>query len=183
MTLTKKIILSCFFLLLVALLLVLPGYHSASDTDKSKDKATAENGHRRVTKVIDGDTLVLSPNETVRLIGVDTPETKHPNKPVECFGPAASAFTKTMAEGKEVRLELDEANTRRDHKDQYGRTLAYVYLENGTFLNSEIVRQGFGRAYTKFRFRYRDRFRALEREAQENNLGLWLACNQKDYPS
>lgn len=183
MTLTKKIILSCFFLLLVALLLVLPRYDSAGDTDKSKDKATAENGHRRVTKVIDGDTLVLSPNETVRLIGVDTPEIKQPNKPVECFGPVASAFTKAMAEGKEVRLELDEVNTRRDHKDQYGRTLAYVYLENGAFLNSEIVRQGFGRAYTKFRFRYRDRFRNLERNAQENKLGLWLACNQKDYPS
>jgi micrococcal nuclease len=159
---------------------VLPRYNSAGDTDKSKDKATAENGRRRVAKVIDGDTLVLSPNETVRLIGVDTPETRHPNRPVECFGPVASAFTKTMAEGKEVRLELDDANTRRDHKDQYGRTLAYVYLEDGTFLNSEIVRQGFGRAYIKFRFRYRDRFRNLEQNAQENKLGLWSACPQTE---
>jgi micrococcal nuclease len=182
-TLTKKIISASFFLLLVALLLLLPRYDSAGDTDKSKDNAKAENNHRKVAKVIDGDTLVLSPNETVRLIGVDTPETKHPNKPVECFGPVASAFTKAMAEGKEVRLELDEVNTRRDHKDPYGRTLAYVYLENGAFLNLEIVRQGFGRAYTKFRFRYRDRFRNLERNAQENKLGLWSACAQTESQS
>ena len=93
----------------------------------------------RCTRVIDGDTIILNNGERVRLIGVDTPETKHPRKPVEYYGKEASAFTKKMIEGKEVRLEYDW-----QRKDKYGRTLAYVYLKNGTFLNAEIVKQGYG---------------------------------------
>ena len=110
------------------------------------------------------------------MIGVDTPETKHPKKSVGCFGPQASEFTKKMVEGKKVRLELDEVNTRLGHKDKYGRTLGYVYLEDGTFLNEEIIRQGYGKT-TTFRFSHRDEFKALEREAKEGRHGLWSACN------
>ena len=142
---------------------------------------SVHNDVRSVIKVIDGDTLLLSPKETVRLIGVNTPETKDPKKPVECFGPEASEFTKMMAEGKTVRLELDEANARQGHKDVYRRrTLGYVYLEDGTLLNAEIIRQGYGRLYTKARFRYRNEFRALERQASERGVGLWSACPEKD---
>jgi len=122
----------------------------------------------RVKRVIDGDTLLLANDERVRLIGVDTPETKHPQKPVEHFGKEAYLFTKSMVEGKEVRLEYDQ-----QRRDKYGRLLAYVYLMDGTFLNAEIIKQGYGFAYTRFPFKYLEEFRRYEREARENRKGLW----------
>ncbi len=123
------------------------------------------------TRVVDGDTIIVeieSKQEKVRLIGVDTPETVHPSKPVEYFGKEASIFTKNMVEGKRVRLEHDW-----QRRDKYGRLLAYVYLEDGTFLNAEIIKQGYGFAYTKYPFKYLDEFRQYEREARDNNKGLW----------
>lgn len=123
---------------------------------------------RTVERVIDGDTILLDGGERIRLIGVDTPETVHPSKPVEYFGKEASAFTRTMAEGKRVRLEYDW-----QRQDRYGRTLAYVFLEDGQLLNAEIIRQGYGHAYTRFTFQRMEEFRALEREARENGRGLW----------
>ena len=104
----------------------------------------------------------------VRLIGVDTPETVHPGRPVEFFGREASAFTKRLLEGRRVRLEYD-----RERTDRYGRTLAYVHLADGTFANAEIIRRGYGHAYTRFPFRHLDRFRRLEREARSAGRGLW----------
>ena len=84
-----------------------------------------------VTRVIDGDTLTVQcPGkklEKIRLIGVNTPETKHPNKPVQYFGKEASTFTKRMADGKKVRLEFDPAYTTQGHRGKYGRLLAYVH--------------------------------------------------------
>lgn len=123
-----------------------------------------------VTRVIDGDTLVVQGIGTVRLIGVDTPETVDPRRPVQFFGKEASEFTRRMAQGRVVRLEFDGTRT-----DRYGRTLAYVYLPDATFLNAEIVKQGYGHAYTQFPFRYLDQFRAYEREAREAERGLWAA--------
>ncbi|MBS3906950.1 MAG: thermonuclease family protein [Syntrophaceae bacterium] len=122
----------------------------------------------RVKRVIDGDTLMLSNGQKVRLIGVDTPETKHPKKSVQHFGKEAYLFTQKMVEGKEVRLEYDWRE-----KDKYGRPLAYVYLMDGTFLNAEIIKQGYGFAYTKFPFKYLEEFRRYEKEARENGKGLW----------
>jgi len=124
------------------------------------------------TRVIDGDTIAVEKNgkkEKVRLIGVDTPETVHPSKPVEYFGKEASEFTRKNVESKRVRLEYDWQS-----RDKYGRLLAYVYIEeNGTFLNAEIIRQGYGFAYTRFPFKYLKDFRQYEREARGNNRGLW----------
>jgi micrococcal nuclease len=125
---------------------------------------------RLCIRAVDGDTLELDGGERVRLIGVDTPETVDPRRPVQYFGKEASAFTRRMAQGRSVRLEYDQ-----DTRDRYGRTLAYVYLEDGTFLNAEIIRQGYGHAYTRFPFRYQDQFLALEREAREQERGLWAA--------
>jgi micrococcal nuclease len=122
----------------------------------------------KVKRVIDGDTLLLINGERVRLIGVDTPETKHPQKPVQYFGREAYLFTKQMIDGKEARFEFE-----RQKRDRYGRLLAYVYLLDGTFLNAEIIKQGYGFAYTRFPFRYMEEFRIYEREARQNRRGLW----------
>ena len=122
----------------------------------------------KCTRVVDGDTIILSTKERVRLIGVDTPETKHPNRPVEYYGMEASAFTKKMVEGKDVRLEYDQ-----QQRDKYGRLLAYVYLMDGTFLNAEIIKQGYGNAFTKFPFKYMKQFRQYEKDTRENKRGLW----------
>ena len=123
---------------------------------------------RTCVRVIDGDTIELEGKEIMRFIGVDTPETKDPRKPVEYFGEEASDFTKNLLEGKMLRLEFDQTKI-----DRYGRTLAYVFLEDNTFINAEIVKQGFGFAYTKYPFKYMEDFRRYEREARENKRGLW----------
>ena len=122
-------------------------------------------------RAVDGDTIIVNiagVKERVRLIGVDTPETKHPRKPVQYYGKEASMFTANMVEGKKVRLEFDQ-----NQRDRYKRLLAYVYLEDGTFLNAEIVKQGYGHAYTKFPFKYLNEFRQHEREARTMKRGLW----------
>jgi len=92
---------------------------------------------------------------------------------VQYFGKEASAFTRRMVERKRVRLGYDQANAARGHKDRYGRTLAYVFLEDGTLLNAEIIKQGYGHAYTQFPFSRMEEFRRLEREAREEQRGLW----------
>ena len=130
----------------------------------------------KVLRAVDGDTLKISVDgrpDTVRLIGVDTPETVHPNKPVEFFGREASAFTHGMADGKTVRLEFDQASAATKHRDRYGRLLAYVFLPDGALLNSEIIRQGYGHAYTKYPFSRKEEFVAIERGAREARRGLW----------
>lgn len=111
----------------------------------------------------------------MRLIGVDTPETKHPKKAVERFGKEASAFTRRMAEGKRVRLEYDPAYAHRGHRDStpQKRTLAYVFLDDGTLLNAKIIKEGYGFALTRYPFARMEEFRSLEREAREQRRGLW----------
>lgn len=81
-----------------------------------------------------------------------------------------------MVEGKRVRLEYDW-----ERRDKYGRTLAYVYLEDGTFLNAEIIRQGYGFAYTRFPFKYLEEFRNLETEAREAGRGLWGTAGSRSH--
>lgn len=114
-----------------------------------------------VQRVVDGDTVVLETIGTVRLIGVDAPETVDPRVPVQVFGAEASAFLHQLLDGESVRLEYDQQYT-----DKYGRTLAYLFLPDGTFVNREIVAQGFGHAYLEFPFQRMDEFRQAEREAR-----------------
>lgn len=121
--------------------------------------------------VIDGDTIIViidGKNEKVRLIGVDTPEVNSPYTKEEPFGREASAFTKHIAEKKKVQLEYG-----RQKRDKYGRLLAYVYLEDGTFLNAELVKRGYAEVFRKYPFTYRDEFIHYEKEAKENKMGLW----------
>jgi micrococcal nuclease len=139
-----------------------------------------------INRVIDGDTLLLDNCERVRLIGVDCPEVHTSNKlrkdaersqqdieTIRMLGQKSSAFVKKLVAGKRVRLEYDQANAAIGHRDRYGRILAYVYLEDETFLNEEIVKKGYGVAYTKYPFKYMDEFRTYEREAREKRRGLW----------
>jgi micrococcal nuclease len=127
-----------------------------------------------VLRVVDGDTVVLALDGRpvhVRLIGVDTPETVHPRKPVERFGREAAAFLRALIEGKDVRVTYEDGPSR---LDRYGRTLAYLHLEpGGLFVNREIIARGYGFAYTKYPFRHMDDFRAAERAAREAPRGLW----------
>ncbi|GGK36150.1 hypothetical protein GCM10010965_31390 [Caldalkalibacillus thermarum] len=124
-----------------------------------------------VTRVVDGDTFVAEINgqeERVRLILVDTPETVHPSKPVEPFGPEASEFAKEMLEGKEVHLELDVSE-----RDRYGRVLAYVWIDDKMF-NEMLLEKGLARvAVFPPNVKYVDRFRQIEKEAQQKGIGIW----------
>ena len=125
-------------------------------------------GPFRVTRVLDGDTLVLDNDETVRLIGVDAPETHHPEVPVQRFGEESTEFLRRFAEGFECTLEYEPSNIR----DQHGRLLAYVFVGD-RLANAEIIRRGYAYAYTRFPFRRQAEFIALEREARERQYGLW----------
>lgn len=130
----------------------------------------------KVITVVDGDTIKVSyknTKETVRLIGVDTPELHHPNKPVMYYAQEAYKFTKGMVENRNVRLEFDENNSASHYRDKYGRLLAYVYLTDGTSLNAELIKQGYGLAYTKFPFKHISAFRNLQQNAIEDKNGLW----------
>ena len=122
-----------------------------------------------IQRVIDGDTVVLSGGERVRYIGLDTPELHHPRKPVEWYAREAKEFNRQLVDGKPVRLELDVQK-----RDRYGRLLAYVYLEDGTFVNAELLRQGFGQLLTiPPNVKHVDLFVQMQREAREAGRGLW----------
>ena len=127
-------------------------------------------GYRLCTRVVDGDTLVLDGGERVRLIGVDTPEKDDRRPQVRRLAAAATEFTRRLCERRPVRLEYDL-----ERRDRHERTLAYVFLEDGTFVNAEIVRQGYGFAYTRFPFRHLEEFRAYERDARAAGRGLWAS--------
>jgi micrococcal nuclease len=128
----------------------------------------------QVERVVDGDTVVVNrggQSVKVRLIGVDAPESVDPRKPVERFARESAAFLRGLVEGKSVHLAYEPTGAR---VDRYGRTLAYLYrVDDGLFVNREIVAKGFGHAYTVYPFRYMDDFRQAEREARARGLGLW----------
>ncbi|MEX1098377.1 MAG: thermonuclease family protein [Planctomycetales bacterium] len=123
----------------------------------------------RVERVIDGDTLLLEAGHRIRLIGVDTPETKHPDRPVEPLGVEAAEFTRGFVEDKDVRLGFDK-----ERRDRYRRILAYVYVEDRS-LNEELIRAGYSVAVTKFPYSavMKRRFEAAEEEARAAGRGLW----------
>jgi len=154
--------------------------HKSDSTSPLAAKAKGEFYY--VSRVVDGDTLKLSGGERVRLIGVDTPEVHYSDKllrdakksgrdvaAIQAMGKKASDFTKSLCGGKRVRLEFDA-----EKHDRYGRLLAYVYLEDGTFVNAKIIEEGYAQVMTiPPNVRYADRFLRLQREAREKLKGLW----------
>ena len=132
-----------------------------------------------VTGFSDGDTISVDMNgkpEKVRFIGVDTPETHKPNAPVQCYGPAASAFTKNVIGTKKVRLEADPLSTNRD---RYDRLLRYVYLPDGTLVNERLIRDGYGFYYPYFPFKKSGQFEIAQNKARAENKGVWGNCTPK----
>jgi len=129
--------------------------------------------HVQVVTVTDGDTIWVcclnGQREKIRYIGIDAPETQHPVKGVQEYGHEAKAANRTLVEGKTVRLEFD---VRR--RDRYRRLLAYVYLEDGTFVNAWLVEHGFAQVMTvPTNVKYQDLFLRLQRESRAAGRGLW----------
>jgi micrococcal nuclease len=152
---------------LATVLLTAGGHASAGRSDSAVE----------VVRVVDGDTIVAhlpGGDERVRLIGIDTPETVDPRKPVQCFGREASDRTKhLLPPGTVIRLERDV-----EARDRYGRLLAYVYRQgDGTFVNLTLAQEGYAQPLTiPPNVAYADRFAAAAAEARAADRGLWGAC-------
>ena len=165
----------CCWLALIAVSLAL--LVAASKTQKDPTLDTTSLTAYKVLAVVDGDTIKVRINGekvTVRIIGVDTPETKDPRKPVQRFGKEASAFTADLLEGEKVYLEPDQGKDLKE--DCFGRTLAHVWRASDKLLVAlKIIREGYGFYYSKYPFRqdYMDAFRQAERDAREQKRGLW----------
>ncbi|MEI7818827.1 MAG: thermonuclease family protein [bacterium] len=130
-----------------------------------------------VEKVFDGDTIAVTINgrsEKVRFIGIDTPETHDPRKTVQCFGQEASDWTKANLTGRSVRLEADSSQGVRD---KYDRLLAYIWRDDGLLVNRALIEQGYAHEYTyQTSYKYQAEFRNIEKQARENNRGLWSSA-------
>ncbi len=165
---------------LVMSLVLYFGFKALSQNESKVSPKTSN--YVYIEKVIDGDTLKLTNGRKIRLIGVDTPEVHYSQKltrdskqsgkdikAIQKLGERAAAFTRELCLGKKVRLELDVLK-----KDKYKRILAYVYLEDGTFVNAKIIEEGYGQVMTiPPNVKYAGYFLRLQKEARENNRGLW----------
>mgnify|MGYP001023374574 CR=1 FL=1 len=135
-----------------------------------------------IAKVTDGDTVhvkIDGEEVTVRMKGVDTPETVDPRKPVQCFGKEASNKTKELLVGRMVNLIPDKGDI--SLFDKYGRVLAYIYRDDGLFVNEYLIKEGYAHEYTYDKpYEMQKNFRDLEKQAREQKLGLWGSlCSQK----
>lgn len=146
------------------------GWDQSTNTVSINDKV--ESDTVKVTRVVDGDTIIVDLNgveERVRLIGIDTPESVHPDASRNLpEGKVAFEFTKSRLEGKEVKLEFDV-----QERDQYGRLLAYVYID-GAMFNKTLLSEGYARIATyPPNVKYVEDFTAIQKQAREGNKGLW----------
>src|SRR3954449_4905128 len=141
--------------------------------DRPSDRA-AQSG--RVVRIVDGDTIHVrlgGVEETLRYIGIDTPEAVKPGTPVQCFAERASAYNERLVGGERVRVVRDA-----EARDRYGRLLAYVYrARDGLFVNAELVRGGFAQPLTiPPNVAHAAQFRRLAAAARRGGRGLWSAC-------
>lgn len=152
---------------------------SDQEEDHSPSKASREDvvgEAATVERVVDGDTLKVKmlngKTDRVRLLLVDTPETKHPKLGVQPFGPEASAYTKKRLEGQEITLEFDV-----QERDQYGRLLAYIWIDNELY-NEELLAKGLARvAVFPPNTKYVDEFKKIQEQARKSEKGIWSIEN------
>ncbi len=166
--------------LCVAVTLLTACRSSAETAGSATGSTVSDPAVGAIDDVIDGDTVIVrigGHDQTVRLLGIDTPETVKPNSPVECYGPEASALTSALlAEGTAVRLVRDV-----EPRDAYGRLLAYVYrVDDGLFVNLHLVQVGAAVPLTfEPNTTYADRFVAAATTAERDGLGLWGTCGTR----
>lgn len=164
-------------LVLFVFLVGIVGYKEQNTTPPSPvlPSPTASSTVYTVVSVIDGDTIIAEKEgvkETVRLLGIDTPEVDPQYNPIECFGREATNATKEKVLNQMVRLESDPSQ---GIYDQFDRMLAYVFLPDGTLLNQYLIAEGFAKEYTFNKpYLYHTEFRTAEKDAQINEKGLWL---------
>jgi endonuclease YncB( thermonuclease family) len=158
------------------------------ESEEQRKAYDIEKYHARsfhVVNVIDGDTIDIGiPDSSyiftrIRLLGVDTPETKDPNLPVQYFGPEATDFTTKLALRRQVTVYLDNANRIRD---KYGRLLTYIQLPDGRFLNEVLLSEGFAYADLRFRHSFFNKYRQLESSARSLKKGLWEKVTREQLP-
>lgn len=141
--------------------------------DLTSTLAAFESGYV-VTKVVDGDTIDIvghGKEERVRLIGINTPETVDPRRPVQCYGKEASDYMKKLASAQEVYIELDPSQSK---YDKNSRLLAYVYVSSGEMLNRKMIQDGYAYEYTYDNpYKYQIEFKNLQSLAKQNSVGLW----------
>ncbi|HEX5447917.1 MAG TPA: thermonuclease family protein [Candidatus Saccharimonadales bacterium] len=166
------------FVLLLIILFLVVATQSGWLANAPRVAEQNQPGLYTINHYVDGDTIAVNMNgnvETVRFIGVDTPETHKPNTPVQCYGPQAAGYTKQrVGQFGKVRLSADPLDTNRD---VYGRLLRYVYLPDGTLLDQELIQKGYGFAYLDFPFSKKAQFAKAESAARSAKVGLWAVCH------
>ncbi len=189
MNVSQKIILLCIFLGILFLTysyLAEKGYIKTSDTKQSTQssvttrtstKSSPLGGVYTVSHVVDGDTVdAQDANGTIRirLLGVNTPESVDPRRPNECYGKEASAYVKSVLQNRQVSIALDP---QKPTMDDYGRVLAYVFRDDGLFVNKDLITKGFGYEYTYHKevYKYQQDFKQAQSVAQKGGAGLWSA--------
>jgi len=160
-------------------------------TNESKEQATADDFERyhgkifKVANVVDGDTIDIdvpdaeSDHTRIRLLGIDTPESKSPKVGVMYFGPEAAEFARKLLLGKDVRIYLDEGTRTRGY---YGRVLAYVQLPDKTFFNEMLIQEGYAYADLRFRHSHYNRYKQLDSAARGQKKGLWAEVTREQLP-
>jgi endonuclease YncB( thermonuclease family) len=190
--LQKNILLLSAFLLLSAVVWFDKTFHPYLKTPLSTQKTQDVNDWDKyneksfiVVKVVDGDTIDINipdanyPTTRIRLLGVDTPETKNPHTKVMYFGPEASKFTTDTVWGQIVFVVMDEKSKPRD---KYHRLLCHIRLADGRILNEELVSQGFAYADTRFPHSFYEKYIQLEKTAREEKKGLWEKVTPEQLP-
>ncbi|MEN8127526.1 MAG: thermonuclease family protein [Planctomycetota bacterium] len=188
----RNALIAAFFFILTPLLIVLD-HRFGGQLRQTIEQSTYSDPdfrtyHRKtftVLEVIDGDTLDIDIPDgerfdtRIRLVGVDTPETKHPTVGLMYYGPEATDFATQLALDKQVTIVLDTVS---DIRDRYGRLLAYVVLPDGRVLNAELIKNGYGYAYLGFPHSEFANYQTLMEQAIQEKKGLWQHAVRDDLP-
>ena len=155
---------------------ILSDSQSYVHSNSTKPSTAPQDGTKhQVSRVVDGDTVVLDTDDggvKTRIIGIDTPETVHPSKPVEYWGPEASARAKELLEGKTITIHYDP-DPKHDTWDKYGRLLVYLELPDGSDFGLVMIREGYAKAYTKYSFSRQELYVSEMNRAMKAGVGMW----------